>query len=61
MDKIIESIEIYNPNETNFKEWTNKNSKIPKKKFFESANIISRPINKKYHEIEEMIKKNFKI
>ena len=42
MDKIIDSIKKYNPDETNFKEWQNKNSKIPMKKVFDIINSIMR-------------------
>ena len=38
MDKIVESIKRYNPDETNFQEWKNKDSKIPMKKVFDIIN-----------------------
>jgi len=58
MDKIIDSIKKYNPDEKNYKDWQNQNSKIPMRKIFEGTNTITRPINKKYHKIEKIIKNN---
>ena len=58
MDKIIDSIKKYNPGEKNYKDWQNQNSKIPMRKIFEGTNTITRPINKKYHKIEKIIKNN---
>ena len=59
MNKIIESIERYNPSENDYKNWQNKDAKIPYRQVFDNVNSVTHPINKIYHKLKST-KKNHK-
>lgn len=45
MSKVVDSIKIYNPDETNFQKWEIKESQIPMQGMFNAINTITRPLN----------------